>query len=32
VLDFWVDEAGATVGDGPVRLRDALRGELERRG
>jgi delta 1-pyrroline-5-carboxylate dehydrogenase len=31
VLDLWLDEAGKAVGDGPARLRDALRGELERR-
>jgi hypothetical protein len=31
VLDLWVDEAVQAVGDGPVRLREALRGELEGR-
>jgi hypothetical protein len=30
VVDFWLDEAGPTLGDGPVRLRDALRGDLGR--
>lgn len=25
VLDLWIDEGGRSAGDGPVRLRDALR-------
>jgi hypothetical protein len=29
VLDLWLEEAGRAVGDGPVKLREALREELE---
>jgi hypothetical protein len=29
VLDAWLGEGGAVAGDGPSRLRDALRTELE---
>jgi hypothetical protein len=29
VLDLWLTESGQAAGDGPLRLRDALRAEVE---